>query len=460
MQNNTQGAPVPLAQDKEVQSNNQSQASNVNTQSQKQNIQNQQSQKSTQQAAAPNVQPKRDPTVLDPPEKTKGRKRGLMCACCCSIIALIILAIGGLGVYAYYTDTEIPIISNIVDKITELIADPKTEASKATEKAASTLIGNLMPFMMKDESLASSFTENAISEEYINEFIEDYESVDSLKYSIDFEITPLTEVSEYDSFAMTLDGAMDFTEVGGEKMETSFIIDTDYEDTDMDIEGDCRIIGEDAYVRFTSLSSMLDIYLGSFSEKWIYIEPSDVEDVDEMFGGAEEEDENFAYKTEEDEITEEDIDKLMEFVTDDVVVKNAEILDNEDVEGNNCECVKMHWNQEEMKDLLIRYNEIYEEEYTEEEINEIVEDLENMELVVCLGKDSEKVHKIRVYIEETDVTYDIVIELWDYNVDVEIEAPTEYHTLDELFGDFTYDVNDYSYDENIDYESLLEEYGY
>lgn len=423
---------------------------------------------SPQAANAPENMIKRDPSVFEPPAegKAKPKRKGMFFACCCSAIILIILAVGGIGAYAYYSDADIPIISDIVDQLVGLIKDPKKEAANATEKAASTLIGAVIPLMTKDESLVSAFAKNTMSEDYIKSYMESYEDIQSLRYDLDMKMVYTEDPSRgndsrssgmFSNMDINLVGAMNMKEEGNEKLEAAFDANITSEDMPMDFQGEFKAIGSDSYIKLDSYPSLYSAFIGSIEEKWISLESSDVEETTELFGRTEE-------SGEENEIKEEDIDKLMEFITDETVVKNAEFLPDEEIEGNACSCVKIYWNQEELKEVMKKYNEIYENEYTEEELNKSVEAIDYMEVVTCIGKESNMVHKIGIKIEGeedgNDISVEISLKLWDYGSDMTITAPTDYITLDEVIESSMPSYDDYDYDdyEDFDYESLLEEY--
>lgn len=56
------------------------------------------------------------PSVVGAP-----RRSSPFCWCCCFIVLLLIVAVFGIGIYAYYSDEDIPIFTDIVKKIEEMI---------------------------------------------------------------------------------------------------------------------------------------------------------------------------------------------------------------------------------------------------------------------------------------------------------------------------------------------------
>jgi hypothetical protein len=240
-----------------------------------------------------------------------------------------------------------------------------------------------------------------------------------------------SEESTLGNIDVELVGAIDDKEEGNEKLSTTFKVGIGDEGMEMNFEGEYRTIGSDSYVKVDTYPSLFSMYIGDIEGKWINLETSDIESTTSLFSEE-------AVSEEKKEVTEEDIDKLMEFVTDDTITKNAEFLPDEDIEGIKCSCIRVSWSQEELKELIKRYNEIYEQEYTDEELDEAVENVESLQVDACVGKQDNMIHRIGMKMvgksDSSSSDIELDLKLWDYSADMGIEAPTDAVTLDEAMG--------------------------
>lgn len=73
------------------------------------------------------------PSYTPPPGYTGSKKRSPFCWCCCFVILLIIVGVLGLGIYAYYTETEIPLISDFLGLVEEQMGEDTTEGEDQEE---------------------------------------------------------------------------------------------------------------------------------------------------------------------------------------------------------------------------------------------------------------------------------------------------------------------------------------
>lgn len=363
------------------------------------------------------------------------KKRSLALPCCIGVVLVIIVAIVGLSVYAYTSGAEIPIISDIVEQISGFIKDPKEQAKEASEQVASTVLGAMMPLIAKDEGLASSLASTSVSKDYMKGQIENYQDIESLRYDID--INMLTEGGEEDDIytstdmdmTMSMIGAFDMKEEGNEKFDADLSLSLSGSGMEYDFEGELRSIGNKSFMKIDVYPYSMKEQIGTLEGKWVDLGSDDVDATQDYIASTE---------TEESEITEEDIDKLMELISDEAFLKNAEFLEDENIEGNNCQCVKLYWNKDEIKELMKRYAEIYGEEYNEEDVNESLEGMDYIETAACIGKDTQMVHKFILKVEGADPDtgatskIEISLKLWDYGADMGIVEPEDVYDLEEL----------------------------
>jgi hypothetical protein len=355
-------------------------------------------------------------------------KKGKMC-CIAFIVVFLILILGvvGVGAYAYFTDTYIPVVSDVVDKIEALIKGPQETARDATEEVTATLIGTFLPLTGSDESLMATFAASSVSADYMNNLLETNQATDSARYDLELSVSAQEQGSETD-MSLAMNGAVNNKDQDNPKMSGEMDVSISAQGVTMDAQGEMRLVGEKSYIKLDSYPEMLDMYIGDLTGKWIDLESESVQETATMVTGEEE-------QIDKQEVSEEDIDNLMELVTDDSVVKNAEFLPGENIEGNDCNCMKLSWSQDELKDVVKKYDEIYGYEYDEEEVSEAVKDIEKVEMESCLGKESKMVHRIGMKMTMDNGELQLNLKMWDYGADMTIEEPTDAVTMEEALAD-------------------------
>jgi hypothetical protein len=343
------------------------------------------------------------------PQQKKSRKK-LFCSCFLIIFTLFVLGTGGLGAYAYYTDTEIPIISDIVRKIELLFKNPREEANTAVKKLASTLIGTLVPIISQDEDL--------------EQILAEYENVESVK----FDLALKTSGNNLGNYDISITGAFDSKEKGNEKGEANFNLDFGGGEI---LIGEFKQIGEDLYVKVDQNSPTLALFFNVDEGQWFTVEADESQEMTSYL--------NTNSVEYEEEVKEENIKKIMEFISDETVIKNIDFLPSEEVKGEKCDCLKLYWNHDELVELLIRYAQIFEVTYEEEALEENIKNIDNLQVEICTGKSTKKIHRVglKVYEKETieNPSIQLDLKLWDYDEDIEVEAPNDFKTLDEVMGE-------------------------
>lgn len=387
---------------------------------------------------------KQDPNIIG----KKPRKKRTFCLFGCIILVILILIVGGIGAYAYYTKTEILIISDIIGKIEELIKSPKSEALKVQDKFAQTVIGVMMPMITEDENFVSSFAQSDISEESIKGMLTQYEEIKSFKFDLEMDADSyMGSEGDYSSFLgenfeVKIEGGIDYIEEGNDKAQVIFDIYYPDGDLPIDVDGELRLIGKDTFLKLNNTEDLLEDELEmslDIDGKWIDLGYDDAESTSDLFR------EDVA--EEEDLVSSDDIQKLVSLLTDESVIKNVEFMDDEIIEGNDCLCLKAVWNKEELKEVLKTYSTIYGIEYDEEEINSSLEDVTNTTLEFCVNKESYMLHRIKLLIEGevggNAASLELNLKLWDYEVPLDISAPVDAVDFDEILEQ----AMGYSYDD-------------
>ena len=356
------------------------------------------------------------------------------------IFLLIFLSLGGVTALAFFTDTNIPIISDIVNKFKDTKEDEDNEennenttsANSVQEKLASTLFSVILP-NMTGSGIESSLLQSNISQDYVENVLSDYEEIKSMRFDISFDADyeqPLEGISD---IGLNLVGGMNMKDELSSKLETSINFDMNYQGMDVLVDADIKSVGEDSFIKINSLTAddpTISSLLSNYYNQWMKISSQDLESTTDMIATDDETTTEFS---------EDDIDKMIEFITDDTIFKNSESLSDENIEGNACSCTKFSWNKEELIDVIQRYNEIYENDATEAEISDSLVGIDILTLTACLGKSSNMIHKIVINLsgteEESPINMEATLLLWDYNEDIAVSIPEDYIEFETVMQD-------------------------
>ncbi len=391
---------------------------------------------------APQAMKENQPSNFAPnqQENKKKSKKGLLFACCCSCLVLIVLIIVGLFVYEYATDAGLPGFSDAVDKVKEVIEDPQSEAKQMQQEMSDTLVGMVIPVMAEDNGITSSFVKTNLSEEDINKFMSDAEQIDSLRYSIKVESDTDMGVAVEDGVSSNLktdaeiSGAYNFKDKENKAFEISVNSSSKGGGMSFPISLESKTIGDRSFTKFNSMA-LLGMQTDDDFGGWVLVEEDDLMS-DSGLG---------LFSILEDnqqEIDEEDISNLQELMTDNSIIRNVEMLPDETIEGNESKCLKLRWNNEELLEVMKKYNEIYEKDQNDEDLKKSLEYVNFVEIEGCMGKETSKIHRVKLTI---DIKYSdssvakgasgntvLELKLWDYNADISIEEPQDYITMEEF----------------------------
>jgi len=356
----------------------------------------------------------------------KRKKRFPFFSCFCGLFFVFFLIFGGLTAVAYFTDTEIPFFSDLAAKIEELINGNELTAEQVQQQVADTLLGAMLPFVADNEGLMSAVAKTTISDEYIQNFVTTNGGTESIRFEIDAAISSSDAQSGLGNIEGKFIGAMDSREDGNEKFETTVAATMESQGTTLSASGAMKVIGPVTYLKVNEMPPLLPGY-ENIVGKWIETEATDVEQVAEN-AGAEEQGIQ--------EITEQDVTDLKSFITDPAVIKNVEALPDETIKGNETKCLRLSWNKEELKEVIKRYDEIFAEEYNEQEVDEALDGLTLLQMEACLGTETNNIHRIKLFVQgnqdSNSFSYTVNAQLWDYNKDMNITAPTDSITFDEV----------------------------
>lgn len=387
-----------------------------------------------QLTGAPPTMTQNQPSNFSPntnqPKRRLFRRRTCI-GCCCSILLLIIFAIVGLGAYSYFADVDIPVITDVVEKIEQqFFADPVEEAKVYNKQMSASLVGMLAPMLKGNPQAQSLFEEGVLDEQYLNSLFEGYTDVESYRYDLS-----AYAADEEDEVDLAMRGSLNMKDSKNPKSDMQLNIDAPVEGLNIAVDLSIKAVDQNGYIKIDKYPSVVDDYvnLSEIEDKWINM--SDLIDMGERYSSlltslvpvATEVEEN------QDKISKEEMEKAIEFLSDETVVGGAEFIEDEVIEGNDCKCIQIKWNGEEFEEMAKKYYEIFEIDTEDADLDDISEDVESMTLETCSGKDTGMIHKVKFYgsgydgedDKEATIDFEIDLKLWDYNSDIEVEVPTD-----------------------------------
>lgn len=382
---------------------------------------------------APQSFTQREPSAFDiGADIPRKKKKFPLFTCFCGLFFILFLVFGGLTAVAYFTDTEIPFFSDLAAKIEEMLGGKELTAEQVQQKVADTLIGAMLPFVADNEGLMSAVAKTSISDEYIQNFVSQNGSVESVRFEVDASVSSTGE--QESSMEGKLVGAMDAKEKDNEKFETTLDGSISGSGMTLSAKGEMKVIGPDTYIKLDEFPQILP-ETEKMIGKWIETTAEDVEQV---------KDETVQQDTDaanQQSITEDDITHLKTFITDPAVIKNVEILPDETIHGNESKCLRLSWNKEELKSVMKRYSEIFGDEYNEQSVDESLDGITLLQMEACLGNETNNIHRIKVHVETSEDTgtssMTLGAQLWDYNADINIVAPSDSLPFEEVMQDFS-----------------------
>jgi len=368
--------------------------------------------------------------IFNPVDNNKVQKKGskTFLFCCCGFSAILALIIIILVLLSLFTDINIPIISSLVGKLNK---DPQNEAELAAKNLVGTVIGMLSPVAEAKESLVSKFVKSEISQDFLKEQINNYKEIESIRFESVLKLDNLEGYldSSPDSMIDTsanINGAINYKEENDQKYEIE--LDASYKTVKKEdnYKGKLKVFGNITYILISQLSGSYSKFNEYIKDQWFKAEQAATLDLIIS-----------EYKTEAKDIEEENIEKLLEFITDDSVTKNAKFVEDENIKENKCYCINLSWNNDEFKEVLKTYSEIYDKEYNEAQVNESFKNIGKVAADICIDKNSSNIHKFSMIwegkTEDIGELLNISLVLWDYNEDIQIDVPEDSIIIEELF---------------------------
>lgn len=361
----------------------------------------------------------------------KKKKKFPFVACCFAAVVGVIFLVLGVGAYAYFTDTKIPVFSDAIKKVEETVGDGESQSAEVQKETVNNLVRGLAPVIAGDGNPAANLTQNTFSNGSFEGLMVGEQEVTSMKMDIKMDMTGNTE--EFDKVTITAVGGFDVTDEENQMMEMTISLAVlGVEEFTGPVKAELRLIGKEFYFKIVDIPSIdpeSDAMLKQIENQWIKIDEEDMEELGQT--PVPFETPKIGSDEEVKELTDEQIKEFDEFVES--LEDKIEEMPDRNVKGIDCSCSMFSWNQEDLKMIAEKYYEIYGEEMPS---TDGLNDMDTLSAEVCVGKSTSYVHSMKIQmdanIEGEDVTIDLNMTMWDYGEEVTVSKPSGAKTIDEL----------------------------
>lgn len=274
------------------------------------------------------------------------------------------------------------------------------------------------------------------------------------------------QVGKTRKFLFNFAGNSDTRSIENQKSSFSFNIKTDAISGQEDFFAlEIRAIGKTVYLKLNEMPTNLGSFdLGFLKNQWIKI---DTESLQERISSSGAESQEEELKPSQD-LSPEQSKKIKDIISQAKIVKKIERLPGEKFEGVDTYHYKIFFDDEGVKKFIIDIVEVIKNQpMSQEEINEFRNSFSASESLpdceIWIGKKDSMPYKIYMGIQNINKSpslqrMDLTFYFKNFNKSVQIDAPGESKTLDDILEEFsskhvTPDFNDPNFDANKDSDS-------
>ena len=393
------------------------------------------------------------------PEKAKksgGAGKKAIIAGCVLIACCVITLVAAGVIYAFTSNKDIPVISDIVEKTENIAVSEDKQKEMVQEDMVNTVFSTLIP--LTEDKDGKSMIKADFTKEDLESMITEKKDVKSVRY----DVTLNTTTEKAGSLKISIKGfqkqADDMSYDGDANFDGTFSMSG----IQMSAKGEVRYMGDSVYVKITELPAMAEMY-SDLKDQWI---KADMTDMDSMVAGDME-------TSDEPEITKEDLQNIKTFLMSEEVKETITRLDDEVINGVRTNCFQIDLNSDNLTAIIQKAEDVFDVSDEDKMSESDLEDLKNLDylkIVLCSGRKDKMLYKASLdmkmtYEDDGPVTVSLDMNLWDYNkVNDNVEEPKDAKTLDEimqgLYGGYmpddsfdqgTDDFDDYNWDYNYDF---------
>ncbi len=345
------------------------------------------------------------------PKKKKGGKGKFIACGCLLLILLILLALAAGLLVASQSNSNIPVLSDVVEQIEHIAKPDKVVAQEVTNNIANDLL-----------SMKTAQANGAPSPVTFPEMF---------KYSFNMNASGTPAGGTKETADLTGSGAADIKK-GDVKLSMNLGATATVQGTTLSPTLDLRVFGNTTsplvYFRANNIPTTL---LGSFPDinnKWVKFDVKKTMDSLNALGGSA----TVTPKTTTD--TSAEIDKLAQFIKSDVIVNNFKRTPDQVLNGVRANCFAINMGPTQVQDLYTELKTLYPEQYTTMSADT---SLKTLDLTGCVGRKDNLPYKLAIDTtsntkEAGDTVLHMEMNFKDYNVPVTIDEPAPDMTFEEL----------------------------
>lgn len=346
------------------------------------------------------------------------------------ITLFLFLLVSGMGILfitGFFSNRNIPVISNIIEKIETAIISDQEFAEMASDEMSKFLIttivdsnklGEYKPFNV---DASDSFLENFTKE------------LSSYKFKNDLKV----ETNSIE-LALNTQGSVDNAK-NDFKLDTAFDVSYDDPDADNEVEfsGEARFLDERFYLLASEIANSKSEDL-SFLNKWYYLDIDDLTETDsEDLGYMSFDELNSSTKLDEDQI-----EKIDQLIKGDTIRKSIKrlpdmVLDDEETFGKSnsvrANCFEMDLDGDDVVSLIMEISDIWDLDtnyFDEDSFEDISDMFRKVNVEICTGRRDHQIYRYAINLElndfaDGDTDLEMEAYIWDQNKAVEIAEPED-----------------------------------
>ncbi len=351
--------------------------------------------------------------------KTKFLVLGCVLVFCCLVSVLLV----GM-VVAFFSNKNIPVFSDAVETAENIAVSDKKQAELVQEDIRDTVF-SFLPVSGED-GLTTSYINATYTKSDLESMISEKEEFDSVRYNLAMSV----DMEEKGKFEVNAKGA---SKKEGDGSNMNAIIDGKFtmEGATLDGAGEIRTVEGKSYLKLDKFPALGLMDFSQLRGIWLQTEATEAQG---LAGGL------LPVPSSEDSatMTKEDLKKIEEVIMSDEVNKNIKRLDDEVIEGVRTQCFRLDMDRNDLKDLIVRANDVFDGE--DLDIEALEQDLQSVEYVkidMCSGRGDGHLYRLGLDMKVMDNNEPMVVKMdlkmWDYDkVNDKIEAPSNPQKLEDV----------------------------
>lgn len=395
--------------------------------------------KATIQSVQSVIAPMNEPVIEKP------RKKSFVLIIVLVFFFLFLAGAGGIFAYAFFSNKNIPVISDLVEKVENAAISDDKFAEMVQDQLSTAIFSTIKK--TSSVTAADSIVEIDASEEFLNNYAE---STTNELFSYRFDsLMDINVQSSYEDYPdainiqIGLDGAL-ISKDDTLSLETNILGEYNESETSLTFDSDLKVLEEIFYFKVNELPDF-GIDLTEFLNEWYFI---DISENEELIEGLKE----GQGVTTEEEVSEEDLERVNQLIMGETIKANIVRLPDmvlEDEEkfgestGTRTNCFELDLDGDDMVDLMKEIQVIWEieseDEITAEDEIEIKETFKKISVGACVGRKDYQVYKYMFNVEfspeGTDMKLSGWSEMWDHNKDITISKPSDAVNFEDAIED-------------------------